>query len=244
MIYDVLIVAHEKDYIKLDIVIDYIKKNVVKYNSIHLIVKEKSAVPSFKEVQIHNEQDVLALPFEKINFFRPNWIYQQMLKLLQNVTLDDYLVVDSDTIINKQLDVVNNNEVSYFFHTENQNHTPYFTYMEKYFSIKRNYDFSFISEIMFFNRKRIKELFLIRNLNNINQIIEFLCNSNTPDVYLSEFELYGNFITEKYKQSYEHKHITYSKLGSSIPNFWTNEQMQKALNENKDVNIISMHSWY
>lgn len=242
MKYDVLLVAHKKDYIKLNYVIKYIKKNLIGYNNIHLIVKNINDVPKFVDVLIHNEQDVLPVDFNKFKY-RPTWIYQQMIKLLQNVTFKNYIVVDSDTIINKPLNPFDQNNKPVFFFTKNQYHEKYFKYLLKYFNINKCCNYSFISEIMFFNREIIKKMFFEIKLVDIKDIINFFYDSNTEDSYISEFELYGNYMESKFKGVYTYKHLSIYDEGSESPSYWSEEKIHNNITNNDTVDIITMHSW-
>jgi len=250
--YDVLLVSHEKDYHKLDIVLTHIKKNIVGYNQIHLIVKDKSKLNlSFRDVVIHNENDILNVDFSKFKY-RPNWIYQQMLKLFQKVTLNKYLMLDSDVVVLKKICPFSENQKPIFFFRDDQNHQPYFDWMKKYFNLDRVHNYSFISEIILFDREIINNIFADIGLIEINDIINFFYESNTKDAHIGEPELYGNYIKTKFKDLYEEKNLTSASSGIHgvtetdkhlYSNIWAKETINEIVNNSPNVDVLVFHSW-
>ena len=99
--YDIVIVSHEKDFNNIKFIVEYSQKNL-KFDSIHLILSERKEFTDLelvktltdKPVFLHMESDVLKIDKTRINY-RPNWIYQMMLKIFQNVTNnDDFFIHD------------------------------------------------------------------------------------------------------------------------------------------------------
>lgn len=93
--YDIVIVAHEKDFNNLKFIVEYADKNL-ESDEIHIIISERKEYLEYdilKEktsriVSIHKESDILKIDKSKIKY-RPNWIYQMLLKFFQNVTKND-----------------------------------------------------------------------------------------------------------------------------------------------------------
>jgi hypothetical protein len=54
-----------------------------------------------------------------------NWIKQQLMKLFNNVSEKDYLIIDSDLIITKPLQIYNGDTINFFL-GNNQNNYEYF----------------------------------------------------------------------------------------------------------------------
>lgn len=112
--YDIVIVAHEKDFSNIKYIVEYSEKNL-NFDSIHLILSERKEFEDFEKLKSltirpiyhHKETDVLKVDKNRISH-RPNWIYQMLLKMFQNVTLNDnFLVIEADCIILSKLNFFN-----------------------------------------------------------------------------------------------------------------------------------------
>lgn len=160
MDYEVVIPAAAKDYNKVPYLLSTLHYLSPVPKAVHIIhdggfVIEPnnrkfpiSIAPS--KVFSHHEKDVLDLD-EKLakHFRRPQWIYQQFLKLFQQVTKTDYyLIVDSDLMFNRDIRLFSDGNRPKFFLGNDQNHPPYFKYSQDMFGFGREHDYSFISEIM------------------------------------------------------------------------------------------------
>jgi predicted GTPase len=87
--YDIVIVAHEKDFNNIKYIVEYSEKNL-KFDSFHLILSERKEYEDLEKLKslsnhpiyIHKETDVLTVDKNRISH-RPNWIYQMLLKMFQ-----------------------------------------------------------------------------------------------------------------------------------------------------------------
>jgi hypothetical protein len=241
--FDILITCHQKDFQKLSMVISSIKSNVVGFDKIHIISNGK-LLSDDPQIITHNEKDILNVDLSKIKY-RPNWIYQQLLKLLQTVTKQWYLVIDADTIITRQISPIENGNAKFYFNENFQNYEPYFNFSNK-LKVPKSEDNTFISEIMLFNRNYVKELFSMNDLNTTEDILKFIYENVDESSQLSEYELYGNFIEKYHPNEYENKYIKgwgFGK-GSSDENFW-NEQRMSVIYEvyGEDYDVMSFHTY-
>jgi hypothetical protein len=236
-IYDVLVVVAEKDYNKLDFLIKSLENLIPQPENI-CIVSPTDVVKKHKKCLYYLDDDVLKIDKSKIDY-RPNWIYQQFIKLLQNITPNsNYLVIDSDIFLNKQINVFSNDKPNFFI-TVNQYHQPYFNFLS-HFGINKLTNVSFISEIMMFNKDKIREFlnFIGHDSNSfLSKSIELI----DKDCYISEFEFYGNMILTKYPNSYNFKNIKTKVFGKQ--SIWDNDEISNIINMNKDLDIISYHTW-
>jgi hypothetical protein len=241
--FDILIVSHRKDFQKLSMVVNSIKSNIIGFDKIHIISNEK-LLSDDPRVVIHDENDVLKVDLNRIKY-RPKWIYQQLLKLLQTVTNKWYLVIDADTIITRELSPIANGNGKFYFNQNSQNYEPYFNFSNK-LKVPKSEDNTFISEIMLFNRDYIKELFSMSNLNTTEDILEFIYENVDETSQLSEYELYGNFIKKYHSDEYEDKHINSwgFREGLYDETFW-NEQRMKVMYEvyGKRFDVMSFHTY-
>jgi hypothetical protein len=241
--FDILIVCHQKDFQKLSMVISSIKSNVVGFDKIHIISNGK-LLSDDPQIVLHNEKDILNVDLSKIKY-RPNWIYQQLLKLLQTVTKQWYLVIDADTIITRQISPIENGNAKFYFNQNNQNYEPYFNFSNK-LKVPKSEDNTFISEIMLFNRDYVKELFSMNELNTTEDILKFIYENVDESSQLSEYELYGNFIEKYHPNEYEDKYIGSWGYGEGLydETFW-NEQRMKVMYEvyGKRFDVMSFHTY-
>lgn len=243
--YDLIILATPKDYNKVKFCIT----SAVKYlnpqpQNFFIIYPDQDDKIIINDTKVYciNEKKALDLdPHKCKGITRPTWIYQQFLSLFQNVSVyDNYLIVDSDLIFNRQFNLFDN-EMRQLFLGINQYHKPYFRLLKEIFDLERQIDHSFISEIMMFDKKICAEI-----VNCVNGIDEFyqLCSQRiNKNFLLSEYELYGNYVTKFYPKLYLHKYIK-SNLNGKF-NIWTDQEIRKIIKDNKDkdYDVITYHTW-
>ena len=105
---EAVIPAAPKDYVKLPYVLPGLF-NTGHIGHIHIITPQPAQltyrrVRADKRVSLHADQDVFPFDYSKYTYL-PNWLYQQFLKLFQNVTKPGWFVVsDADTILMKKID--------------------------------------------------------------------------------------------------------------------------------------------
>lgn len=141
---------------------------------------------------------------------RTGWYFQQFLKMFwcfHPFCSDYYTVWDADTFPLKTIELFSNENKPYI-HTKTENHIAYFETIEKLLDMKKEVDYSFISEKMTFSKKIMQEL-----LNEIskakvsgNSIIEKIiltANISSNEFGFSEFETYGTYVHYKYPDFYQ-----------------------------------------
>jgi len=245
--YDILLLSGKKDLNKIKYVYDSIVENVVGFNKVYCVCEE---IPKNKISDIHYVDDFSILNNYDISSFKGNihkrrgWYIQQYIKLLQRVTLDDYLVVDSDVFFNRKVKIIEDGKPNFLFGRD-QLHKPYFDFNNELLGIGRLYPFSFINEVMYFKRDIINDIFETVGGDDklfFNKTVEIL-NKGNRVTGMSEFELYGNYVYKNFKNSYNYKRIkTY--LGGKYE-LWSDEDIIefKKHFKHKDYDIVSMHSW-
>lgn len=245
--FDILILSAEKDFNKIKFVYESINKNIDNFDNIHCITNIKiDDKYKVSDINYHTDDDVLNFDYSKFNgnvLKRKGWYKQQYIKMFQSVTSDNYLVVDSDIFFNKKIDIITD-KPSFFFGRD-QYHIPYFQFMEKLLKLEKSYNFSFINEIMFFKREYINEILKKLNVdsNGFFNISVDILNEMNQDAGMSEYELYGNFVTKYFPNSYNYNHIkTY--LGGKY-SIWNDQDVYNYIKsfEKSDFDIVSMHSW-
>lgn len=247
MNYDIVIVAHEKDFHKLKYCVQYACENLI-FDEIHLILSErenfleKNSLEQFnKPIFYHKETDILKIDKNRIKF-RPNWIYQMYLKMFQNVTKNDnFLVIESDAIINSKLNFFENNKT--IFHLGfDQNNTPYYNFNKKMLNISREYNYSFISELMMYNKNIINDMILKSDCLNLNDFLEKSYEIINEDCYPADYELYGNFYYKYYFDNFGVKNVITSQNRKYNGKSFTEHEIKKLINDNSVCDIITHHS--
>lgn len=159
--YSVIIPLASKDYNKLPYVLNSLKNHLIPQPTKYIVIYEQSELDIQQYILPNTiyieEKQILNFKKETQHFRRPGWIYQQFLKLF-NFLDDLYLIVDSDLIVNRTLNIFHEDNKPFFFLGIDQYFYPYFNYSIEVFGIKKNYNYSFISEIMLMKKSVCIEL--------------------------------------------------------------------------------------
>lgn len=273
MDYEIVIPAASKDFNKIPYLIQSAKEFLwpqpIKINIIHDgkgDVNEHLSGCDFPAISIIHEKNVLPFdPNAAKGFHRSPWIYQQFLKLFQDITETNYyLVLDSDLIINKDIQLFDEDERPYFFLGIDQYHRPYFNYSTYMLGIDREYDYSFISEIMMFRKDITKTMthyfdiyqqtqhrliypsigFNRTHSQRVKIMYDWTCDLANNNFIPADYELYGNFVEKIDRHMYVKKHIK-SNLKGMYRN-WTNEEMESYIKEMRKLDehdMFTAHTW-
>ena len=248
MNFDILIVVTKKDFSKFEFLIDSIRRNIPGYDKIHVI----SDIPlpdesQFPDVNFYRDTIV---PFDWSTFrgnikIRKGWYKQQFIKLFQTVTSDDYLVIDGDVYVNKEVNIIENGKPTFLFGRD-QNHKPYFECMKKLCNLGREYNYSFINEIMYFKREYITHLIKSNGWtpDKFFKIVTMIINEANQRSGFAEYELYGNHVTKYYRKHYNYKYIKTFE-GGRHRREWSKGEIQKTIDyyKNKEEILLKLHTW-
>ena len=241
--YDLVIPAARKDYNK----IQYLVRSAREFLSpqpenIYVVSKNHVGID---DVEWLPEYEVMPLnPVAVRHVRRPEWIYQQFIKLFLTATKNDnYFVVDSDVIFNKKIELFSEEGKTYLFQGTDQNHPPYFRVMELLLGYGREHDHTFIVDFMMFNKNISKDL-----LGTIEMSIEEFyhwCAIKLSDghLLLADYEIYGQFAYKQYRNQHELKRIKDSIDGRYTE--YENMEIEYKIEQmkNKDVDIFTIHTW-
>ena len=249
--YDIVIVSHEKDFNNIKHIITYSEKNL-NFDSIHLILSEREEYRDFetlknittKPVYLHKETDIIKIDRNRLSF-RPNWIYQMMLKMFQNVTKNDnFLIIESDCIILKPLDFFDGDKTIFYLGRDYPNE-PYFNFNKSLLNIGRGYDHSFICEFMMYDKKIIKDLLDKCNCKNVDDFMEIIYNTVNDNCYPADYELYGNFVYKFHNEKFSVKKLNYHMTGRDGKHhpYWSDTEIKQLTDSYKELDAISFHIW-
>ena len=245
--YDIVIVSHEKDFNNIKFIVEHSQKNL-KFDSIHLILSERKEFTDLeliktltdKPVFLHLESNILKVDKSRINH-RPNWIYQMLLKIFQDVTLnDDFLIIESDCLILKEINFFEEDKTTLYL-CRDQHHTPYFNF-NNLLGFGREYNHSFISEFMMYDKKVVQELLNKTNCKTVDDFLELIYLYIDSETYPSDYDLYGNFYYSNYPNKFETKLLNFDMSGRSI-NYWSDSEIKQLIETHQDKDAISFHCW-
>jgi hypothetical protein len=215
--FDLILVVAEDDLRVTAKYLDLYKTNLCPE---HIVIITKNsertkALFSGAPVSLLDEDEIMpGLTYESIrslNKVKTGWYFQQFIKMAyaKRCEKEYYLIFDGDTVPLTPLS---------FFHEENgvfirkgEFFAPYFKMIETLFSgqVKRETDFSFISESMLINKRIMLELITTIE-NNValpgeyffEKILHAVCSSGLAGRDFSEYETYGNYVMRYYKEQY------------------------------------------
>lgn len=256
-LYDIVIPCAPKDYVKLPYCIKSLENLVPAPQNIYVVSRDEVRIKS-PLCLVRWVEEFWAVPsvqISGINYRRPNWIYQQILKLTQDFTENDfYLCIDSDLIINRPIELFEQHDrfgysiPRFLISSQKQNHRPYFEFMEKVFELTKQVDYSFISDIMMFHKAILKLIIPDRPGWLLEQCNQYL----SDDCLISEWEIYGNWIYKNFREAYATYPIQVSMYGKYIsnlyksgPDLYTNVEIEEIINKEKNSSndIVAIHSW-
>lgn len=185
---------------------------------VHLLNEDKL----IKDVNLRIIQEIF---IQRTGFSgRAGWYFQQFLKMavcnLSDVA-DYYLIWDSDTVLLKVIEFFDK-DGRVLVNPKTEYHQPYFDLLEKVLGIKRQVDFSFITEHFMINKAYMKELIgnLSREAQRDTSWVEFILNcideKNLEGSGFSEYETYGNFIALNYSNSFNCRPIKSTRYGAKL----------------------------
>lgn len=243
MNYDLLILCHPKDYVKLNYCIDSCVRflNPLPENIYVVSPDHMQGVALGKKI-IHVFDDH-AIPVTKsdLNYRRSNWIWKMMVNMFQNFTKNEYyLTVDCDLFFNKKHDLFENDKPVFFISDREQHHKPYFDFMEKWNGLTRQTDYTFINDFMMLNKSVCREI-----LPDVKEFLNFCNNNLSEDCLMADYEMYGNHVEKYHKDMYISKSSKTKMLGRYANQPWSEQEIIECRNfmQDKDYDLFTIHSW-
>jgi hypothetical protein len=245
--FDLFIPVAPKDEIKLSYVIEYANKHL-KHKKI-FVCSPHNITNKITDSNITyiNDKDVLDVPDRSFISFRPNWIYQQFLKLFFNQSESEYyFALDADTIITKTLPLFENKHPIWYYGWK-QNHFPYFLFNKKFFNLDKTLDHTGIGDLGLFNKKIIQTFLNYTGAKTPIELLRTIGPKTNVGFHFSEYETYANFCNTYYPDLYVFKHLEQQNSGRDLNQGqdWTQKDIITTIENNKNSNksILSLHSW-
>lgn len=247
---DVVIPTTDKDFELLSLVIESLKNVGNKINKIYIVAPAKETIINLcqkNNILFTNELKVLGFGKESLKNYMVNgidrrgWLFQQFLKygMKDFVEQENYVVLDSDTVLINTNTFLENNKFIFFKNSEW--HKPYFSVFNKIFGYKNKSYTSFTSHMMIFNKKYLDEMLLeieIKNKGKWYNIIQDLINKKEMSA-ISDYENYGQWMFIKHKDLIIEKPLYNQSLNrKSLTSFESLRNKYK-----NGYNTLSFHNW-
>ena len=247
---ELVIPCAPKDECKLAEAIASVDRNMTGINAAHVITPNGVNVePRYSfPVHIHHDRDVVDFDFTRFRY-RPTWVYQQFLKLFQDVTASDwFLVMDADRFLNMPRALFEDDKPLLFLSSRDQLYDFYFEYSRKMIGVGKVYPRSFLSECTLYSKALIQEMLDSAGLTKQEwleksaEIIEATC-------CIGDAELYGSFVWSRYPDLYQ-PIILRDEIRGKYPEMhgeWSLTLIKEYVAEMRlraDVDIFSAHSWH
>ena len=245
--FDLFIPVAPKDEIKLPYVIEYANKHL-KHKKIFVCSPHNISNRVIdSNITYINDKDVLDVPDRSFISFRPNWIYQQFLKLFFNQSESEYyFALDADTIITKPLPLFEKEHPIWYYGWK-QNHFPYFLFNKKFFNLDKSLNHTGIGDLGLFNKKIIQTFLNYTGTKTPGQLLKAIGSKTNVVFHFSEYETYANFCNTYYPDLYIFKHLEQQNSGRdlNLGQDWNQKDITSVIENNKNTNksILSLHTW-
>lgn len=229
MSFDIVIAHGPSDDDILPYTVSQIRKYVKDFRNIY-IVSHDSEIDLFDEevfvgckiidektfpISINDVNSIIQTPK------RNAWYFQQLLKLYASLVieemLDDYLVVDADTLFLKDISFKSSGR--YMFNMGDEYHVPYFEHMKRMHpSFEKMVKLSGISHHMIFNRMIVSEMMmLVERHHDLTPFWEVFLKEVAPEQRhgsgAAEYEMYFNYMLKNHKDKVIPRKIKFENTG-------------------------------
>lgn len=245
---DLFIPCAPKDYVKLPYVLDSVARYLPDITAAHITTRERIRPIGELRFPTYYHLDRNVLDFDYTRFqYRPTWIYQQFLKLFQQVTEDWFLVMDADRFINRELRLFDDDLPVMFLRDRDEYNAPYFEYSQQMIGVGKVYPHSFLSECTLYSRSFI-EAMLVDGDYTPREWLDKSAAIITHDCQIADAELYGSFMYSRYPDVYRFKILRDHMVGKyADQGEWTAQEIADYVDKMRgrdDVDFFTAHSWH
>jgi len=240
---DLIIPAAPKDYNKVRFVIRQARQHM-NLDTIHVIAPEPDEIGlELDDVVLHRDEDVL--PYDRSRLvYRPSWVFQQLLKVFQDVTKNNwFLVMDADIFAVRRIPLWTDDDKPILYLGRDQHYDPYFTFNEHMLGFGKVYPWSFLSECTLYSRELVREMLACCGLT-LDAFWEKTVEITSLGCRPADSELYGSYVYQEHPNVYEIRKLE-AKLGGRYRcQGWSNKEIEDAIKKAEvGADLISLHSW-
>ena len=242
---DLIIPAAPKDYNKVKYVVRQAREHI-NLDTIHVVVPEPDKLQlGLDDVIVHADSDVLPYDREEMSF-RPNWVFQQFVKLFQDVTANNwYLVLDADIFANKRLPLWNDSKPILYLGRD-QFYEPYFSFNQEMLGFGKVYNWSFLSECTLYSKALAREMLVHCGLT-LDEFWTKAVEITARGCRMADSELYGSYVYRQHPDVYEIRKLATHLGGRYGSKKYTDgeieQEVKKMKRDKPQVDIFSLHSW-
>lgn len=197
------------------------------------------------------KKSILGRTADEIAANRTGWYFQQFLKMAYCMYTEDenYLVWDADTVPTHKVEMQTISGKN-FFDVKTEYHRPYFDTLEKLFpDLKKNNNYSYISEHMIFKTQVMREIIerIEKNQDIVGKsfwekILSAVSEQELAGSGFSEFETYGTYVQYYHPESYEIREWKSLREGTIFYGKELNRQQLSYLSRKYDAVSFERHS--
>jgi hypothetical protein len=221
---DIVMPTTTKDFELLELAVDSLKNIRHSIGNIYIVSDDDPGIANFckaRGIIFIDEKSVLgydrqSTPHSWNGTDRSGWIFQQLLKLAgpNFVAADDYIVLDSDTVIINKMSF-HTKSGKYILYESEEWHKPYFKAFERLLGFKASSHYSFVSHMMIFNNAIMREMW--RRIEKVHgmtwdkaffKVIDR--NEKSP---IADYETYGNWLSSSHPELVEKRFLYNVGLG-------------------------------
>ena len=205
---DVVIPTVSKDFKLIDDVISSFAKLNHEINKIYIVAPQNQEIISYCNshgLNFVDERTILGYGKEAIEYKvdgvdRSGWMLQQLIKLSGEkvVEMDNYFILDSDTIIADNFSLIENGK--WIFYQNEEWHEYYFRTFQKMFGYKTENKLSFTSHMMIFNKdilRSMKKELEVKHGTSWDQVYLSTIDPNEASC-VSDYDTYANYVLCNY----------------------------------------------
>lgn len=249
--YDVMIQAAPKDYHKVALVVNSLKWLCPQPNGIYIISPDGYMLSGTdydnRLIWVTDAEVMPGCDRSKLKY-RPNWCFQSLMKLVQDVTAQDwYLSVDADNFYVKPLSLFSAGGKGRFFMSPQHMgyHEPYWRFSRKVFGLERVAPGRLTIDFMLYNKRLTREMFA--DYGSLVALFERYCEIVDHECYLNEQDQYANWCLRYHPETYELvMGVPVRLYGREYPHNWTVEDIQAVLSDPHKVGdavAVTCHTW-
>lgn len=212
MSYDVVIPAGRKDVARVGQCVDSLAFLDPQPDTVTVVTPDPLMVPSLGRVGVRVLRDADVFDFERVGP-QPNWVFQQFVKLFQDVTANDaYMTVDADLVFLKPFKVfaADGRPVFWRFPLATL-YEGSFRFMEDAWGMGRVLPFSTVCHMMMFDKGITREMlgdFVRRHpcpegLGAVEHLYRYAAEGSCERWCIGDYDTYPNYVEARHSGRYD-----------------------------------------
>jgi hypothetical protein len=237
-----------KDYSKLPYFIAGVRENI-DVETIHVITPDPTMITEqWPDVVFDADADVF--PYDRRQLrHRPNWCFQMIAKIFQDVTEHDWFVVmDGDIIANNTIPLWSDDGKPIFcLGRDRRAMGAYFNFNRKMLGYGQVYPRSFLTECVLYNKQLVRAMMRACGCDNLDDWWAKCVEITDRGCHIADAEFYGSYVVHDHPDVYEFRDIKTTLGGKYDLDGWTVEEIESHLQgmrtNNPGAHLISLHTW-